>query len=139
MKLIMIHQHDPTVHHVGGIGTFIDTFIRNAPDDLEIQLLGVTAQPERFPVGQWHSLSMGQKSFQFFPLVVSNPIKVTFIPLSLKITYALNRYRKKISTQNAILEFHRIEPMLAFLRDSNPKALFLHGHNMKDFYNKKRN
>ncbi len=137
MKLIMIHQHDPTVHHVGGIGTFIDTFIRNAPEDIEIQLLGVTAHPERFPVGRWHSLTIGQKQFQFFPLAVANPARITLLPLSVRMVYALQRYRKKINIQNATLEFHRIEPMLAFFRDKNHKILFLHGHNMRDFYNKK--
>lgn len=136
MKLILIHQHDPTVHHVGGIGTFIDTFISNAPDDIEIQLLGVTAQPDRFPVGQWHTFSIGNKVFQFFPLVVANPVNVGLIPLSLKMVLSLYLYRKQIQIQSAILEFHRIEPMLVFYRSKNYKALFLHGHNMKDFYNK---
>jgi len=137
MKLIMIHQHDPTVHHVGGIGTFIDSFIRNAPEDIEIQMLGVTAQPERFPVGHWHSLAIGQKRFNFFPLVAADPAKITLLPLSVRMVYALQQYRKKINIQNAILEFHRIEPMLAFYRDRNHKMLFLHGHNMRDFHNKK--
>ena len=136
MKLIIIHQYDPTVHHVGGIGTFTDALIRNAPDDIEVQLLCVTAQPKRFPVGRWHSFSVGNKELKIFPLVATDPLKVTFIPLALKMAYALFRYRKKIPTQDAVICFHRIEPMLGFLKDSVPKALFLHGHNMKDFYNK---
>lgn len=137
MKLILIHQHDPTIPHVGGVQTFIDTFIRNAPDNLEIHLIGVSAKPDRFPVGQWHSLSMGQKAYRFFPLVAAHPVHVTFIPLTIRMWWALFRYRKKIDLQDAILEFHRVEPMLAFLGKHNPRILVLHGHNMKDFYNRK--
>ena len=122
---------------MAGIGTFIETFIRNAPDDLEIHLLGVTSQPERFAIGQWHSLSVGRKQFRFFPLVAANPVHVTRIPLSLKILWSLFRHRKMFVFKHAIVELHRIEPMLAFLRYRNPKILFLHGHNMQDFYNKK--
>lgn len=137
MKLILIHQHDPTVPHVGGIQTFIDTFIRNAPEDLDIRLVGVTDQPGRYPVGRWHNLSMDQRRFRFFPLVAANPMHVPVIPLSLKMLLALYRYRKEILSRDAILEFHRIEPMLAFPGGNNPRILFLHGHNGKDFYNKK--
>lgn len=137
MKLIMIHQRDPTVHHVGGIGTFIDTFIRNAPDDMEIQMLGVTAQPDHYPVGRWHSIVIGQKTFQFFPVLAADPTLRTLLPLSVRMTFALQRYKKKIDLRDAILEFHRIEPMLPFYRNNNIKVLFLHGHNMKDFHNKK--
>jgi glycosyltransferase involved in cell wall biosynthesis len=135
LKLVLIHQHDPTIPHVAGIGTFINTFIRNAPDDLEIQLLGVTDQADRFPVGQWHSLSLGGKAFRFFPMLNSNPVHVPLFPLSFRILWSLYRYRKKFDLQGAIIESHRIEPVLGFLWDKNPKVCFLHGHNMKDFYN----
>ncbi|VAW91127.1 hypothetical protein MNBD_GAMMA21-2116 [hydrothermal vent metagenome] len=87
MKLLLIHQHDPTIPHVAGIGTFINTFIRNAPKDLEIQLVGVTVQAERFPVGEWHELSLGEKKFQFFSMLNSNPVHVPFFPLSFRILW----------------------------------------------------
>ena len=136
MKFVIIHQHDPTIPGVGGIGTFIDAFIRNSPENIEINLIGVTAQPDRYPVGQWHSVSTGKKSFLFFPLVAANPVHITFIPLTMKMLLALLHYRKHFDLQDAILEFHRIEPILAFLKCDNPMVLFLHGHNLKDFYNK---
>lgn len=136
MKVVLIHQHDPTIPHVGGIGTFIDTFIRNAPSDLEVHLVGVTAQPSMYPVGQWHSLSMDGKGYRFFPLLIADPVHVPFLPLSVNILLSLYRYRESINIEGAILEFHRIEPMLAFSGDANHKVLYLHGHNRKDFYNK---
>src|SRR3989338_4161542 len=112
MKLVLVHQHDPTVPHIGGIQTFIDTFIRNAPEELAIDLLGVTAQPKRYPVGKWHVLSIGEKTFRFFPLVAAHPVNITRVPLSIKILWSLYRYRRRIAFQGAILEFHRIQPML---------------------------
>lgn len=136
VKLVLVHQHDPTVPHVGGIQTFIDTFVRNAPDDFSIDLLGVSAQPERYPVGEWYSLSIGDKECRFFPLVAAHPVNVQRIPLSARMLWALYRYRRRVELRNAILEFHRVEPMLGFLGYSNRKILFIHGHNRKDFYNR---
>lgn len=137
MRLALIHQHDPTVPHVGGIQTFINTLIRNAPDDLDVDLLGVSSRPEAYPVGQWHALTMGAKAFRFFPLVAAHPVEISRIPLSFKMLLALYRYRRRLALNGAILEFHRIEPMLGFLFAANEKVLFLHGNNRKDFYNRK--
>lgn len=136
MKVVLIHQYDPTIPHVGGIGTFIDTFIRNAPGDMEICLVGVTAQPELYPIGQWHSMSMDGKKYMFFPLLVADPVRASFLPLSLRVLLSLFRYRSRIDVDGVILEFHRIEPMLAYLGNRNRRVLFLHGHNRIDFYNK---
>jgi len=135
MKLTLIHQHDPTIAHVGGIGTFINTFIGNAPEDLEVHLIGVTSQADQFRVGHWHSLSLGGRAFRFFPMLETNPVHVPTIPLSFRILWSLLRYRNKLDFQDSIIECHRIEPLLAFLGDRNPKVCFLHGNNMKDFYN----
>ena len=136
MKLVLIHQHDPTVPHVGGIQTFIDTFIRNAPEDFEISLLGVSTRPASYPVGRWHSLSIDNRGFRFFPLVAADPVRLYRVPLSIRILWSLFRYKSEIGLHDGILEFHRVEPMLAFLGSNNPKVLFLHGHNRKDFYNR---
>ncbi len=134
MRVILIHQYDPTIHNVGGIGTFINTFIKYAPMDLEVDLLGVTAEPQRYPVGRWHRLKAGQKDFNFFPLVAAHPIHRGRIPLNIRLTWALRQYRPVIDFKDAIIEIHRIEPA-AVLRDlKNPKVLFLHAHSM-DLYN----
>ena len=134
MRILLIHQYDPTIHNVGGIGTFIKTFIKYAPSDLEVDLLGVTAEPERYPVGRWHRLKAGQKDFNFFPLVAAHPIHRGRIPLNIRLTLALRKYRPLIDFRNAIIELHRIEPA-SVLRDlKNPKVLFLHAHSM-DLYN----
>lgn len=136
VKLVLVHQHDPTVPHVGGIQTFIDTFIRNAPEDFSVDLLGVTSQPDLYPVARWHHLTIGEKACRFFPLVAAHPVNVQRIPLSMRMLWALYRYRSRMALDDAILEFHRVEPMLGFTGCRNRKVLFIHGHNWKDFYNR---
>ena len=66
MKLILLHQYDPTVNRVGGIGTFTDALIRNAPNDIEIQLLCVTSQPKRYPGAVGILIPLEKKSLNFF-------------------------------------------------------------------------
>lgn len=133
-RVLVIHQHDPAVDHVGGIATFINSFIKNAPSDFEVKLIGTTSDPRRRPVGRWDRLNLGKREFDFLPLVAGDPRKRTRVPLSLKLTLALWRHRRSIPFQDAILKFHRIEPTLALRNLTNPKVLFMHGH-MKDLYN----
>lgn len=133
-RVIIIHQHDPTVSHVSGIGTFIDTFITYAPDDFEISLIGVTADPRRHPVGRWDRLHIGGRVCSFLPIVAGHSTHRGRLPLSLRLTMALMRDRRRLNLQHAILEFHRIEPSLALWDVENPKVLFLHGH-MQDLRN----
>ena len=136
MRVILIHQHDPSINYAGGIGTFIRTFIAHAPADLDIDLIGVTANPRMFPLGRWQQLVVGKKSFRFLPLVAAHPVHRGGVPLSLRLTMALARHQRQIDTRGAIFEFHRIEPSLAVRNLRNPKVLFLHAH-MQDLYNPK--
>jgi glycosyltransferase involved in cell wall biosynthesis len=136
LRIVLIHQYDPSIHNVGGIGTFISTFIKYAPPDMEVSLVGVTADEKKFPVGRWQRMTAGSKGYDFLPIVASHPIHRGPIPLNLRLTYALRRYRYLIDFREAIVEIHRIEPALALRHLNNPKVLFMHAHSL-DLYNPK--
>ncbi len=128
MRIVLIHQHDPAVRYVDGIGTFLRTFIQYAPPEFDLSLIGVTGDPQRFPLRRWQTLESDGRSYRFFPLLVSDTTRRRKIPLSLRFTHLLWHCRHSIDFRNAILEFHRIEPALALQALSNPKVLFLHSH-----------
>lgn len=136
MRVIIIHPHDPGIHHVGGVGTFINTFLKCAPSDVEVELVGVTADPQERPVGRWQELRSNGRTVKFLPLVAAHPTFHRRFPLSIEFTCALAQRRGMIDLQGAIVELHRIEPELA-LRDVRTwKTLFFHTHT-RDLYNPK--
>lgn len=137
MKLLIVHQHDPTIPNVGGIGTFIDAFIRNAPTELDIDLVGVSVNTEQYPLGQWHEFVISQRRFRFLPVLEANPVHVPLFPLTIRLLWSLYRHKHMLDLDNTVIEFHRVEYLLGFITNKNAKVLFLHGHNMKDFYNNK--
>ena len=135
--MVIIHPHDPAIHHVGGLGTYINNFVKYAPADFEVRLIGVSNDPYARPVGRWQSCAVHGRTIDFFPLVNAHPTYHGRFPLSVRFTLELARRRRELRLENAILELHRIEPALA-LRDIRGarKVLFFHTHSA-DLYNRK--
>ena len=127
----IIHQWDPLGEKIGGIEVFIKNFVKYAPDDFEIDLVGVTSNPRIRPIGKWQDIKLEGKKIRFFPsLHVKDENARTKIPLSLIFTSTLFKYKKQFSLDGRILEFHRTEPLLAFSNYKSPKFLFLHANMM---------
>ncbi len=133
-RVILFHQHDPGMDYVGGIFTFLNTFVKHAPSDFEVNLVGVTADAAARPVGRWHRLSVAGRPLNFLPLVAANQMVRETIPLSVRLTAALRRHRGLIDFTGAVLDLHRIEPAWALRDLPNPKVLVLHAHS-EDLYN----
>ena len=136
IRVLIVHMHDPAIAHVGGLGTFINSFVKYAPDDFEVSLIGVSADPENRPIGQWQELSVGSKTLKYLPIVNAHPTYHGRFPLSIRFVWALNRYRPLIDFKDSIIELHRIEPELALRDLKKPKVLFYHTH-PRDVYNPK--
>lgn len=136
MKVVIIHQHDPGAAHVGGIPTFLNTFIKYAPPGFSIELVGVTTDPAKRPVGKWREESAGGKPFRFLPVIAAQPNLRGVLPVTLRLAAGVRRHWKSLDLNDAVLEIHRIEPAMALGGVKNPKVLFLHAHS-KDFYNPK--
>ncbi|UMR32532.1 glycosyltransferase [Massilia sp. MB5] len=135
IQVIQIHPYDPTSSYVGGIGTYIRGIIKHTPAECEVSYVGVSTDPARYPVGRWHNIEVEGRKLRFFPVISADLRRRKSIPLSLRFTLGLLRYRARIEHDKAVLIFHRIEPSLPFFGSNSARILFLHGHNGKDFYN----
>lgn len=124
-RISVIYPTDPLGPNVGGIKPFINGFIKYAPDDFSVELIGISSNYYTRPPKKWTMLKSGDKSFNFFPLFFEkNENKKTLIPLSLRFTLALKFSNLKI--KNRILFFNRIEPALVFKKAAIPKILTVH-------------
>ena len=128
LQTMIVFQMDPLGDKVGGIQTFIRGFVRYAPDDFDIEFVGVTSDARSRPVGRWEQIQMEGRSVQFLPVTaVTNENEKGTLPLSLRLTAGILRHRRKIDTRRRVVSFHRIEPTLAFMRRPCTSILFLHG------------
>jgi glycosyltransferase involved in cell wall biosynthesis len=121
----IIFPTDPMGLIPGGIDTFIRGLLRWAPGDIDMSLIGMSTDTTARPVGRWQGCSLSARPFRFYPVLGEAEAGVrTRIPLSLRFTLALKAHRPRCEAD--VLEFHRIEPMLAYLFDGRPKSAFFH-------------
>ena len=134
-KVTIVHPVDPLGNKIGGISTFIKDFIKYAPEDFDVEVVGITSSPEKRGLGEWQDLSIQGRKLRFLPVLgVKNENLKTKVPLTLRFTLSLTKYINKFDLEKGIVEFHRIEPSTLFSNKKSKKVLFVHGH-MGDLLN----
>lgn len=109
----------------GGIDSFIRGVLRWAPDDLQMRMVGVTTEPNKRPLRRWSTCEMNGRSFEFYPVIsIKQSERQPKIPIVLKYIAALIKDKPQLDSD--VLEFHRIEPCIAFLNDHRAKNLVVH-------------
>lgn len=125
----IVHPWDPWRQGVGGFDTFLDGFLRYAPPDWEIELVGTTAEPHVRRVGRWHELDYAGRKVRFFPTLADpNPNMVPRIPLSLQFSLAARLRRPQPSSR--VVVYHRFESAYAVPITSPGRSavFYLHNH-----------
>lgn len=120
--LTIFYQFNPWESSIGGIQTIIRYFIKYAPQDFDVQLVGTETDPKR-KVGEWYMSQLDGRDLRFFSLFqLRNDDVRQVIPTSVR--YTLSLLSKDFSSD--FLHFHRLEPALAAFRWSGQKMLFVH-------------
>ncbi|KYC39311.1 glycoside hydrolase [Scytonema hofmannii PCC 7110] len=120
--LTIFYQFNPWNTTIGGIQTLIKTFIKYAPSEFEVRLVG-TGDYRAKPVGVWQQAEFAGKEISFLPLfTLQNDNVRNLIPTTLKYTAALLGKR----FESDFMHFHRIEPTLATFYWTGEKTLFIH-------------
>ena len=127
MRPLIIVPIDPFSDKIGGIKTFITDFVRFAPDDFELQVIGCTADPMRRPVGGWQRHHIDGRPLDFFPVLATPDVhRRPMIPLSFQFTVAAMARREAHRFRGRVLQFHHPGPPIAFLAVDAPKILTVH-------------
>jgi glycosyltransferase involved in cell wall biosynthesis len=120
--LTIFYQFNPWNSSIGGIQTLIRTFIKYAPSEFDVRLVG-TANNSNTALGKWQDAELEGRQLQFMPLLnLENDDIRKPIPTTLKYTAALMQ-QHFISD---FMHFHRLEPSLVAYRWSVDKTLFVH-------------
>lgn len=120
--LTIFYQFNPWYTTIGGIQTVISLFIKYAPSEFEVRLVGTGNDPSQ-PIGKWHEAELAGREVQFFPLFpLHNDNFRSLIPTTIKYTSALLGR----CFESDFMHFHRLEPTLASLNWQGDKTLFIH-------------
>jgi len=65
--LTIFYQFNPWSPTIGGIQTIIRTFIKYAPSEFEVRLVGTEDEPQ-LPIGNWRSGEIAGREIQFLAL-----------------------------------------------------------------------
>lgn len=123
----VFYPADPNGVVPGGVDTFIRGILKWAPPELNFSVVGMTTDKASRPVGRWIDCDLGRRTYRFFPAVaVADAGGRSRVPLSVQYTLGLRRFMSQVRTGFDVLDFHRIEPVLLFLRDTRPKNAFFH-------------
>jgi glycosyltransferase involved in cell wall biosynthesis len=120
--LTIFYQFNPWCSSIGGIQTLIYSFLKYAPSEFDVRLVGI-GEP-RSPSGVWQEAEFAGRSIQFMPLISlpNNDNVRSLIPTTIKYTAAL--VGRNFASD--FMHFHRLEPTIATLKWSGEKTLFIH-------------
>lgn len=120
--LTIFYQFNPWQSTIGGIQTLIRYYIKYAPSEFDIRLVGTGTDPKA-PTGCWQTRELHGKQLQFMPLFhVADDNVRKIIPTSVRYTLALRG--KQLASD--FMHFHRLEPSLMTRRWPGDKTLFIH-------------
>ena len=94
----------------GGIDSYIGCFLKYAPPEIEIEVIGATADPRARPVGRWLDLPIANRTVRFFAVFAPKTLSRAHVPLSLRYSMSLLWHRVRPNADIAIA--HRAEPAL---------------------------
>lgn len=120
--LTIFYQLNPSGISIGGIQTVIRTFVKYAPSEFEIRLVGTENDPSQ-PIGVWRDAQLAGREIRFMPLFfIENDNFKKLVPTTIKYTAAL--LGRNLSSD--FMHFHRLEPTLFTRNWSGEKTLFIH-------------
>ncbi len=120
--LTIFYQYNPWNKTIGGIQTLINIFIKYAPQEFALRLVG-TGDPDKDRIGTWQIGEFAGQEIEFFPLLALKDDNVRrLIPTTIKYTAALRKH----CFASDFMHFHRLEPTLVTRHWQGEKTLFIH-------------
>ena len=118
--LTIFYQFDPWRSSIGGIQTFICSFLKYAPPEFEVRLVGTGSKGAA--IGRWSEKEFAGRRVKFMPLIeVEDDDVRRLVPTTLRYTAALFRH----NFSSDFMHFYRIEAALATRTWQGEKTLLV--------------
>jgi glycosyltransferase involved in cell wall biosynthesis len=120
--LTIFYQFNPWKPTIGGIQTLIGNFIKYAPSEFEVRLVGTGVDSNQTQKG-WQQAEFAGKEISFLPLfTLENDNVRGLIPTTVKYLAALLGR----CYESDFMHFHRLEPTIVTRNWRGSKTLFIH-------------
>jgi glycosyltransferase involved in cell wall biosynthesis len=120
--LTIFYQFNPWDSTIGGIQTLIRYYIKYAPPEFEVRLVGTGEDPKQ-PQGEWYTRELAGRTLRFMPLfLLQDDNTRKLLPTSVRYTLALRG--KNLASD--FMHFHRLESTLVTRGWTGDKILFIH-------------
>lgn len=120
---VIVLPADPAEMSIGGIASFVRAFVRFAPDDLGLAMVGVS---EQLPVRRWTTIQLEGRPVAFYPALRATTTRRTRVPLSLRFAASLLIHGPPDGIEKSILQFHRPGTDLPFRRAGRKRLRVVH-------------
>ena len=118
--LTIFYQFNPWCSSIGGIQTFISSFLKYAPPEFEVRLVGTGGKDSI--IGIWQEKEFAGRKIKFMPVIkVENDDIRHLIPTTLKYTATLFKH----NFASDFMHFYRVEAALAAYRWQGEKTLLV--------------
>jgi glycosyltransferase involved in cell wall biosynthesis len=104
VRSVIVLPADPAAMRIGGIASFVRSFVRFAPDDFDVAMIGVSAD---LPARRWSTVEFEGRPMRFFPVLAADTGRRSRIPLALRFAWGLARHGQPDGLDGSILQFHR--------------------------------
>ena len=121
VRVQIVAPLDPNRMAIGGIGSFVRGFVKLAPPDFALELVGTTSSA---PLGAWRTTTLEGREIRHLPVAGSRERRGG-IPLAATFTFGLARYARRIPG-GRVLQFHRPGTAIPMLRRNDPKTRVVH-------------
>lgn len=114
---------DPARMRIGGIASFVRSFVRFAPTDFDVAMIGVSGDRG---VGRWSTAELEGRTIRFLPVVRADTERRSSIPLALRFAWGLARHAGIAGLDGSVIQFHRPGTDLPLRRAGAARVRFVH-------------
>lgn len=122
--ITILHQFDPKGDRIGGIGSYVFNFIKSAPAELEIRLVGLTTQSG--PLYQWQDTTISGRRVKFCAVCrLADENSRSIVPVTLRYVFGLLMSRLRLEFSGPLF-MQRSEYLIPFVGWRGKKFLMIH-------------
>jgi glycosyltransferase involved in cell wall biosynthesis len=121
VRIMIIAPLDPDRMPIGGIASFVRGFVKFAPHDLELEIVGTSANA---PLGAWRTTQLESRTIRHLPVARSRERRGGF-PIAATFTLGLMRYGRRIPP-GRVIQLHRPGTALPLLGRTDPMTHVVH-------------
>lgn len=125
VRVLVIHPRDPVAPTVGGIQTFLQDFIKYAPQEFDLTFAGTTADRSARPIGRKTRVTIGGRSATVLPLAAAGGLPRDPLGL-LAAGIAQLRLQAEMVRGGRILQVHRPYRSVYLAGHRGPRVQFIH-------------